>query len=188
MQCDDVKLEMVKSRRKTISIEIKSSSRIIVRVPLYMSERDALDFVREHRSWIDRNLSKAKSEESIRDAVPKMTMSEVREMADEAMKILPPKVEKYAKILNVTYGRITVRNQKTRWGSCSSKGNLNFNCALVRCPEKVIDYIVIHELCHRIYMNHSKAFYNAVSSVMPDYKECEKWIKEKGKFIISAMP
>ncbi len=184
MQSDDVKLEMVRSRRKTISIEIKSSNRIIVRVPLYMSEKDALDFVREHRSWIDKNLVKAQVVES----VPKISMAEVREMADEAMKILPPKVEKYAKILDVTYGRITVRNQKTRWGSCSSKGNLNFNCCLVRCPEKVIDYIVIHELCHRIYMNHSKAFYNAVSSVMPDYKECEKWIKEKGKFIISAMP
>ena len=82
---------------------------------------------------------------------------------------------------------ITIRNQKTRWGSCSSKGNLNFNCLLMLTPPEVIDYVVVHELCHRKEMNHSGAFWAEVEKVLPDYKEQVKWLKENGGQIIGRM-
>ena len=81
-----------------------------------------------------------------------------------ARDIFTRKTEYYARLMGVTYGRISIREQKTRWGSCSSKGNLNFNWRLILAPEEVLDYVVVHELAHRREMNHSKAFYAGRSS------------------------
>ena len=184
---ENVRLELVRSRRKTIGIEVKSSNLIILRAPYHVSERDALDFVREHRDWIDKHLERFSKDEKVLSETDKITIDKVKALAEEAKKVLPPKVEKYASLLGVTYGRITIRNQKTRWGSCSSKGNLNFNCGLMLCPERVQDYLVVHELCHRKHMDHSKEFYRMIATVIPDYKECEKWLKTEGKYIIGAM-
>ena len=79
------------------------------------------------------------------------------------------------------YGRITIREQKTRWGSCSSAGNLNYNWKLVLMPERVMDYVVIHELAHQKEMNHSARFYAVVAQQMPDYKVWQSWLKEHGR-------
>jgi predicted metal-dependent hydrolase len=70
--------------------------------------------------------------------------------------------------------------QKSRWGSCSGQGNLNFNCLLMRAPDDVVDYVIVHELCHRKEMNHSDRFWTLVESVLPDYKEKRKWLKDHG--------
>ena len=85
------------------------------------------------------------------------------------------------------YGKITIRNQKTRWESCSGKGNLNFNCLLMLMPPEVIDYVVVHELCHRKEMNHSKAFWKEVEKILPNYKEAAGWLKKEGRGIIRRM-
>ncbi|MDY5956330.1 MAG: M48 family metallopeptidase, partial [Frisingicoccus sp.] len=106
-----------------------------------------------------------------------LTRDELQKLADEAVEYIPKRVEHFAKIIGVDYGRITIRNQKTRWGSCSSKGNLNFNCLLMLTPPEVIDYVVVHELCHRKEMNHSKAFWSEVEKVIPNYKEYVEWLK-----------
>lgn len=79
------------------------------------------------------------------------------------------------------YTSITIRDQKTRWGSCSSRGTLSFNYRLVYAPPRVLDYVVVHELCHLTHMNHSKDFWDMVASVMPDYKACKNWLKEHGQ-------
>ena len=97
-----------------------------------------------------------------------------------AKKVIPEKVAYYARLMNVTYGRISIRKQKTRWGSCSNKGNLNFNCLLMMMPPEVLDYVIVHELSHRLEMNHSKRFWAQVEKVIPDYKTQKTWLKEHG--------
>ena len=94
--------------------------------------------------------------------------------------MLRQKAALYAGIMQVTFGTITVRDQKTRWGSCSAKGNLNFNWRLILAPEPVLDYVVIHELAHRKEMNHSERFWNLVETVMPDYRNQRRWLKDHG--------
>ncbi len=86
----------------------------------------------------------------------------------------------YQKITGGHYTSITIRDQKTRWGSCSSRGTLSFNYRLIFAPAKVLDYVVVHELCHLTHMNHSKDFWDMVASVMPDYKDCKNWLKNHG--------
>ena len=119
--------------------------------------------------------------------IEKLSMTEIHKLADLALKVISVKVKHYAGLMNVQYGRITIRNQKTRWGSCSSKGNLNFNCLLMLAPDEVVDYVVIHELCNLIEMNHSKAFWKQVEQVMPDYKKHRKWLKDHGNEIMERM-
>ena len=84
-------------------------------------------------------------------------------------------------LMGVSYGSITVREQKTRWGSCSAKGNLNFNWKLVLMPEEILDYVVVHELAHRLQMNHSTEFWDEVEKILPDYRKRRQWLKENGQ-------
>ncbi len=108
-------------------------------------------------------------------------------MAQQAVQVIPQRVAYYARLLGVTYGRITIRNQKSRWGSCSSKGNLNFNCLLMAAPAEVLDSVVAHELCHRKHMDHSKAFYAELYKLFPDYDRCSRWLKEQGVLLMRRM-
>lgn len=95
-------------------------------------------------------------------------------------KQLESKVTAYSKKMGVSPGRVSIREQRTRWGSCSSRGNLNFNWKLVMAPVEVLDYVVIHELCHMKELNHSSNFWALVGKVCPDYKNYRKWLKENG--------
>ena len=98
-----------------------------------------------------------------------------------------PLSRNYAEKLGVSYGRITIRNQRSRWGSCSGKGNLNFNCLLMLAPPEVLDSVVVHELCHLRQMNHSERFYAEVLRVFPDYWRCHRWLKENGGALMQRM-
>lgn len=102
----------------------------------------------------------------------------------EALAVIGQKALEYAQSLSVHFESIRIKDQRSRWGSCSSKGNLNFNCLLMLAPPEVLDYVVVHELCHRKQMNHSKAFWTEVEKVFPDYKKSIKWLKEEGSQIM----
>ena len=95
-------------------------------------------------------------------------------------KRLPKEFLIFARLMGVSYRNITIREQKTRWGSCSSEKNLNFNWKLILAPPEVLDYVVVHELCHLKEMNHSKAFWDEVGKVMPEYETYKLWLKENG--------
>ena len=90
--------------------------------------------------------------------------------------------------MGISYGRITVRSQQSRWGSCSAQGNLNFNCLLMLCPEQIRDYVVIHELCHRRQLNHSSVFWAEVEAACPDFRLHRQWLKEHGAALIARLP
>jgi len=91
------------------------------------------------------------------------------------------RVAHFHPITGGNYTSIAVRDQKTRWGSCSSRGTLSFNYRLIFAPPIILDYVVVHELCHLTHMNHSKDFWNMLASVMPDYQKCRQWLKEHGQ-------
>ncbi len=170
---------VIRSDRKTAAIQIKDGQ-VIFRIPKLMNDAELKSFAEKHSKWIEKQLENQKAAmDSVKDVKP-MAKEELEQLAARALEIIPPRVEYYAKKLNVSYGRITVRNQKTRWGSCSSKGNLNFNCLLMLAPMEVLDSVIVHELCHRKEMNHSKSFYSLVLSVYPDYYKHHNWLKENG--------
>ena len=187
-------VKIIRSNRKTLAIQINPDLSVTVRAPMYAPQSDIERILREKESWIQKHIEKireqeAKKKETQGESVEReyLTNEEIKKLADKALQHIPKRVSYYAKQIGVTYGKITIRNQKTRWGSCSSKGNLNFNCLLMLTPSEVIDYVVVHELCHRKEMNHSVAFWAEVEKVIPNYKEQVKWLKENGGKIIGRM-
>lgn len=171
---------LIRSRRRTIAIEITGEAKLLVRAPMRVPKYEIERFILEKEEWINKHIEKVRQRNEKAALVEPIGEEELKELGREALRVIPKKVSHYADIIGVTYGRITIRNQKTVWGSCSSKGNLNFNCLLMKAPEHVQDYVVVHELCHRKEMNHSKRFWELVASVIPDYKLCRKWLKEEG--------
>ena len=182
-----MKVTVIRSNRKTVAIQVNSDLSVTVRAPYSASEKDIEEILKKKEAWISRHIEKIKKTKERFESEPteKLTREKVIALAEEALKVIPERVEYFAKVIGVTYGKITVRNQKTRWGSCSSKGNLNFNCLLMLAPPEVLDYVVVHELCHRKQMNHSKAFWLEVEKVLPNYKEVRKWLKEEGSQMIT---
>ncbi len=106
--------------------------------------------------------------------IPKRNPRDYSRNKERVLSLVNYKIAEWNKIYNFEFNRISIRNQKTRWGSCSRKKNLNFNYRIMYLPEKVIDYIIIHELCHLKEFNHSKNFWNLVQVALPDYKEIKK--------------
>ena len=181
-----MEVTVIKSRRKTIAIQVNSDLSVTVRAPYGVTEKYIEGFLNKNEAWISKQMNEIKvKKKSVESGnVENVTLDKIKALADQALEIIPTRVEYFAKIIGVTYGNITIRNQKTRWGSCSSKGNLNFNCLLMLAPPKVLDYVVVHELCHRKQMNHSKAFWAEVENGFPDYKKSIKWLKEEGSQIM----
>ena len=178
-----MQIRVIRSGRRTIAIEINQDLQVIVRAPMGMRQAEIQAFVESKNDWITKHLEKMRSRKQSTEGQnrhPSMSGQELQELAAQASRVIPERVAYYARIVGVTYGRITIRNQKTRWGSCSSGGNLNFNCRLMKAPTSVLDYVIVHELCHRLEMNHSPRFWALVEQVMPDYRVHRKWLREHG--------
>ncbi len=179
-------IAVIRSNRKTVAIQVNADLTVTVRVPRHTSRKDIERIISEKEPWIRKHIEQIRAKKEAYEAMKTLhlTDEEIRELVDKARKYIPGRVAYFAEHMGVTYGRITIRNQKTRWGSCSSKGNLNFNCLLMLTPAEIIDYVVVHELCHRKEMNHSGAFWNEVEKVLPDYREAVRWLKEEGSQIM----
>ena len=191
MSIQQSEYKIIRSKRKTISIEVTRDEEIIVRAPKWISLKDIRYFVDEKQHWISKALErtrKRREEEALRQDPPVLTDDELDELFRKAKQLIPERVAYYAGLIGVTYGRITIRNQRTRWGSCAERGNLNFNCLLMLAPPEVLDAIVVHELCHRKEMNHSKRFYEEVYKVYPEYDKWNKWLKEHGSSLQCRNP
>lgn len=183
----NVNIQIIRSNRRTIALEITRTGEVVVRAPMRMSEAEIRRFIEEKSSWLNKHLNKLEVEKEQLQETGAFSEEELRKMIRLAKQVIPAKVAYYARIMGVTYGRISIRRQKTRWGSCSREGNLNFNCLLVMAPEEVLDYVVVHELSHRLEMNHSTRFWAHVGCVLPDYKKAKKWLKEHGGVLMLRM-
>ena len=164
--------KLIRSRRKTLGLEIKLGE-IIVRAPLRCPKREIDRFVISRADWIEPRLAASRAEAEKAAASP-IGEAEQEKLKKAAREYLPARAEFYAQKLGVSFGSITVRCQKTRWGSCSKKG----------APE-VIDSVVVHELCHLKHFDHSPAFYADVLAVLPDYRRSEAWLKTEGRALIA---
>lgn len=184
----NIEVEILRSKRKTMTIEITPEGVVRVRAPYRMDTDKIREFVEEKKDWIKTHLAQVEAAKQQTELVEKLTPSELEDLAKRAMIEIPKRVAYFAPLIGVTVGRITIRNQKTRWGSCSAKGNLNFNCLLLLAPPDVLDYVVVHELCHRKEMNHSKRFWTEVEKILPDYCRQVQWLKENGTLLMAKNP
>lgn len=179
----NIEYETIRSQRKSASLEIKNG-KIIARVPLYASDEEVESFVQKHGKWLEKHLERSEQQTPSDTFTPES----IKALAEKASEIIPERVRFFAPQIGVTYNRITIRSQRSRWGSCSSKGNLSFNCLLMAAPPEVLDSVVVHELCHLKEPNHSKRFYALVYRAFPDYDRCSRWLKEHGAELINRLP
>ena len=182
--------ELIRSRRRSIAIEIDRTGSIKVRAPYNVGNMKIRQFVEDKSAWIDKTLKKIEetrlSDEGIStDRLPSLTETDIRTLTEEAGRVIPGRVAYWAGEIGVSYGRITIRHQRSRWGSCSAKGNLNFNCLLMQAPPEILDYVIIHELCHRRHMNHSREFWDEVGRFCPEYKTRRRWLRENGNELMT---
>ncbi len=174
---------LIRSKRKTISLSLDGEGNVIVRAPLRLPLYRIEEFVEKSRPWIDDRREKQKKTMQNRHVI---TEQERADGMERAKTYIPQRVSYYAQRMGVTYGRICIREQKTRWGSCSSKGNLNFNWKLILMPREILDYVVVHELAHRREMNHSASFWRIVEAELPDYRERRRALKEYDSYSVNS--
>lgn len=178
---------LVRSSRKSCAISIDPEGRITVRVPFGISQKEIEHLLIEKRIWI---VTKYLEAEKQRQNRPVSNLTDVQRTALEkryiaaAKEYFPKRAAYFVQFTGGTYSRITVRDQKTRWGSCSARGTLSLNWRLMLAPPSIADYVIVHELCHLTYMNHSADFWRKVESVYPDYRTARKWLKDHGNDLI----
>ena len=172
-------LQVIRSNRKSIGLEIRSAEDIRVRIPSRLSDRELKKFVNAHKDWIFEKAELIENWEDQRASTGAPSWEGLSKVELQNIKNkFADRVSYFAEIMNVTFGRITNRNKKTRWGSCSTKGNLNFNYQLYYLPDELLDYVVVHELSHRRHMDHSKEFWTEVEKYCPNYRKLRKNLKQ----------
>ncbi len=163
-------------RAKCLRITIYPNGELAATLPRGMSFETLEEFIRQKANWILRKIKLAQKRKPSM-CLPKSSRKEYLKYKDRALELAKRKIEELNKAYNFQHKRISIRDQKTRWGSCSRKRNLNFNYKIVHLPEKYLDYIIVHELCHLKQFNHSKGFWDLVDQTVPDYKKIRKEIR-----------
>ena len=153
-------IAVIRSRRRTLALQVRQNGEVVVRAPLFVREQEVRRFVEEHLNWIEKQQRKLFVAAGQRSEIRPLTAAELSALREQARRDFTERAKLYAPRVGVTYGRISIRHQKTKWGSCSSGGNLNFNCLLMLAPETVRDY---------------------VERVLPGYREARKWLKTHGQ-------
>lgn len=178
---------LIRSDRRSFSISISPDGQITVRVPMRATQKEISHLLIEKRIWIVTKYLEVQEKQRNR---PVSELTDTQRLALEkryiaaAKEYFPKRVAHFHQFTGGSYNRITIRDQKTRWGSCSARGTLSFNWRLMLAPPAILDYVVVHELCHLTHMNHSSAFWQKVESVYPDYRTARKWLKDHGQELV----
>lgn len=180
-----IPVQVIYSRRTTMGLEVRPDGTVAARVPMGTADKPLMAFVGERRQWIVEKWFLMEKRRQVMESRPPADYEEnpslERQYRELARGRITERVRYYAAQMEVSYGRISIRAAKTRWGSCSAGGNLNFHWKLVLMPPEVLDYVVVHELAHRKEMNHSYRFWKVVEKVLPDYRQTREWLKQHGR-------
>ncbi len=171
---ESIAYEIVRSKRRTISVEVDDSGSVLVRAPRFMPKWRIEAFVRDRADWIERARARQARR---RENLPQIREEDKALYVKRAREILPAKIDRYAKRMGVQPAGLTVTSARTRFGSCSGQNRLSFSWRLMAYPEAAVDYVVVHELAHIRYKDHSRAFYDFIESVLPDYRDRIKILK-----------
>jgi predicted metal-dependent hydrolase len=171
----------VSSRAKRVSIVIQKGGKVSVTMPKRVKESDVIRFVEAKAVWIS---TKVKEFQSMSfPEIKELSPYEMKKQKAEALVLVTEKLKLYNAIYGFIYGKVTIKKQTTLWGSCSRKGNLNFNVALGTLPERLLEYVVVHELCHLQEFNHGKGFWSLVEKTIPDHKALKQELQKLGRVL-----
>lgn len=166
---------IIRSRRRTMALQITREGRVVVRAPLLLPEADIYRFVAGHEEWISRGLQKQAERASARR---ELSPEEINDLRQRARQELPPLVEKWAAVMGTAPTGVKITGARTRWGSCSGRNSLCFSLYLMQYPRELVEAVVVHELAHIRQKNHGPAFYQEVERWMPDYQQRAQRLKE----------
>lgn len=166
---------LIRSKRKTLALEITREAHLVVRAPLRCPQREIERFLKEKEGWITLHMAKMQAR---REAHPEPTAEQEAVLRQKATEVLPPLVEKYAAVMGVQPAGITVTGARTRFGSCSPKNRLCFSFRLMAYPDAAIEYVVVHELAHIRHKNHGPDFYKEIEAVLPRWREANQLLKK----------
>lgn len=215
--------ELIRSRRRTVSITVGADGRVVVRAPQRLARRDIDAMVGEKRRWIEEKLALVRHRAQLHPrreaasgeqllylgqplllvfsdhirrperlqntlALPKALQAKADRAVQawyrqEALEYLRSRVEHFSRVYAIPYASVGVTAARRRWGSCSAAGSINFAWRLILCPPEVIDYVVVHELCHVRHLNHSAAFWAQVGGILPDYRRQIQWLKDNSAIL-----
>ncbi|PIP34607.1 hypothetical protein COX21_02005 [Candidatus Falkowbacteria bacterium CG23_combo_of_CG06-09_8_20_14_all_41_10] len=165
-------------RTKNLRLTISGNGILTAGKPWYLSDRAVEKFIAAKAQWI---IEKLEYCQKISNKNPfRSSQNEYLSYKQSAARLVLKKINHFNKIYRFKLSKISIRNQRTRWGSCSGRGNLNFNYKIIFLPEKMIDYIIVHELCHLKELNHSDRFWKLVSQNVPHYRIIRKDLQKKG--------
>lgn len=157
-------------------LAVYCDTRVVVTVPYGIALGTVEKFVNEKKEWIEEKIAYFKRFKN--KPITKTSAADFLKYKDEALALVTERVNHFNQFYGFSFKRINIKNQKTRWGSCSAKGNLNFNYKILFLPEAVRDYVVVHELCHRKEFNHSRKFWNLVGQAIPDFQDIKNSLRD----------
>ena len=170
-----IKYSVIRSKRKTLSLQVNDKCEVIVRAPLRYPESKINEFVKEHTAWIEKAVLRQKQNSFKFDS---LTESDIEILKNRLREYLPGKLDYYSELMGVRHNGYKVTSARKRFGSCSGRNTLCFSYILMLYPEEAIDYVIVHELSHLIYADHSKRFWDLVEENYPEYKKIRKLLKE----------
>ena len=173
MTTSDYKL--IRSKRKTMALEVALDGSVTVRIPLKCSEREVESFIELHKVWIAK--AKLKQQKRAANRPKEPTNEEITALKQKANALIPLRVRYFEELTGLKASSVKITSAKARLGSCSAKNGLCFSYRLMLYPDSAIDYVIVHELCHTVHHNHSRQFWNLVAKIMPDFKNRQQLLR-----------